>query len=1162
MLATTPARSRARSTIFRTIAGVLAVTTATLFAGVGAATAAIGDSSSARGQFLSGSLLGTDLATLIALEGAEAASDGSADDLESNSLDLAVLQALELELAGGLQVPLAVTDLGVVDQYAEANADGSSLGASGAVADDGAIGVGPVGPGGAPTAFSFDLSDLLAGVVNTGAITDLDLELGAVSAQATGDGVSAPTGDYEIAGLRLVMDSPAIQGVAGGVETAVDGVVDPLVAGLLGSGGIVDTLEGAVPLLTLGVVGAGATLDVDLDAALDPLIGPAAPALGAGSPIEIDLGDGTITVDVRALLEADADPGNDLNNLDPNTEILSAEVLALITDGVESLLDDLADDIAAAVVTALNDATLDLDLAVSIGGPPVATVDISGTVAEIIASDAGAVEVTVLDATVCAVPVVGTLVCGTLDAVLTGALDTLLTAAVDGLVDDVTAAVQTAVVVPALNLLDPALASVVTGIVSLRANVQEPFPPALGAEFVETALRLTLLGGVTVPGGGAAVLNIAQAAVGPNVAVDPVATDLDPDRGPETGGTVVTITGDNIGDATSVTFDGVPGTGIVVIDEDTISVVSPPHAPGTVDVVVNGPGGSTAPLPFEYYAVVTIDDIDPDQGPEAGGNVVTITGHCFAATTSVTFGGVEALAFTIDSDTQLTVTVPPGTSLVDVVVTTSDPDCGSGTEPDGYAYVAPGAPDVTGIVPDRGPETGGTAVTITGTGFLGASGVTFDGLPGTAFVVVNDTTITAVSPPHAPATVGVVVTHPTNGSSSPEDFEYYPVTTIDDITPDEGPESGGTVVVITGHCFLGATGVTFGGVPATAFTVDSDTQITATVPAGTGLVDVVVAGVGDCGDGELPDGYEYLASPVITGLAPPTGPETGGTPVTITGTGFTGATGVTIDGDPVAFTVVNDTTITFTTPPHVPGSVPVVVLHPVLDSDPEPFLYYPVTTIDDVTPDQGPEAGNTAVVILGHCFTGATQVLFGAIPAASFVVVNDGRIEAITAPGTGLVDVSVVGAGTCGTGTAPDAFAFVGPLAPVVTDIDPDQGPETGNTLVTITGSGFTGVTSVTFDGIPGTALTVVSDTVLTVRTPPHAPAVVDVVVVHPVNGAGAPADFEYIAAAVGGVTVTPGGLGLTGSSPGALILNAVLLLLSGLGLVIATSRRRRPRLL
>ena len=73
-----------RSTVFKAVAGVLAVTTATLFGGLAPASAAVGDSSSARGQFLSGSLLGTPLP--VTLVGSTASSDGTADDMETSSL--------------------------------------------------------------------------------------------------------------------------------------------------------------------------------------------------------------------------------------------------------------------------------------------------------------------------------------------------------------------------------------------------------------------------------------------------------------------------------------------------------------------------------------------------------------------------------------------------------------------------------------------------------------------------------------------------------------------------------------------------------------------------------------------------------------------------------------------------------------------------------------------------------------------------------------------------------------------------------------------------------------------------------------------------------------------------------------------------------------------
>ena len=64
--------------------------------------------------------------------------------------------------------------------------------------------------------------------------------------------------------------------------------------------------------------------------------------------------------------------------------------------------------------------------------------------------------------------------------------------------------------------------------------------------------------------------------------------------------------------------------------------------------------------------------------------------------------------------------------------------------------------------------------------------------------------------------------------------------TVTGISPTSGPATGGTAVTITGTSFTGATSVSFGGAPAMSFTVISATTITATSPAGTGTVDVVV----------------------------------------------------------------------------------------------------------------------------------------------------------------------------------------------------------------------------------------------------------------------------------------------------------------------------------
>jgi hypothetical protein len=72
--------------------------------------------------------------------------------------------------------------------------------------------------------------------------------------------------------------------------------------------------------------------------------------------------------------------------------------------------------------------------------------------------------------------------------------------------------------------------------------------------------------------------------------------------------------------------------------------------------------------------------------------------------------------------------------------------------------------------------------------------------------------------------------------------------------------------------------------------------------------------------------YETTASPpVVTTIAPTSGPAAGGTMVTINGSHFTGATSVTFGGKPGSFTVVSDSEITAISPAGKSGSVNVLV---------------------------------------------------------------------------------------------------------------------------------------------------------------------------------------------------------------------------------------------
>jgi uncharacterized repeat protein (TIGR03803 family) len=132
----------------------------------------------------------------------------------------------------------------------------------------------------------------------------------------------------------------------------------------------------------------------------------------------------------------------------------------------------------------------------------------------------------------------------------------------------------------------------------------------------------------------------------------------------------------------------------------------------------------------------------------------------------------------------------------------------------------------------------GQSVEILGQGFTGTTAVSFNGTAAT-YTVVSDTYLTAVVP--SGATSGFIkVTTP--GGALKSDRKFLVVPSILSFSPTSG--SVGTQVTITGTSFTGAKRVTFGGVRATTFSVDSDTQITATVPTGarTGKIQVSTSG--------------------------------------------------------------------------------------------------------------------------------------------------------------------------------------------------------------------------------------------------------------------------------------------------------------------------------
>ncbi len=220
------------------------------------------------------------------------------------------------------------------------------------------------------------------------------------------------------------------------------------------------------------------------------------------------------------------------------------------------------------------------------------------------------------------------------------------------------------------------------------------------------------------------------------------------------------------------------------------------------------------------------------------GTLVTITGTGFqdsSPATSVKFNGTAA-SFTIDSGTQITATVPVGATTGKITVTDAQ---GTGTSLLNFTVTAPPTPVVAAFLPLTGPL--GTSVTITGTGFTGASSVTFGGHAAT-FDVVSDLAIDATVPDDA-TTGPIAVTTPGGVGTSLVDFTVTapPTPVVAAFLPLTGPV--GTSVAITGTGFTGASSVTFGGHAAT-FDVVSDLEIDAVVPddATTGPIAVTTPG--------------------------------------------------------------------------------------------------------------------------------------------------------------------------------------------------------------------------------------------------------------------------------------------------------------------------------
>ena len=296
------------------------------------------------------------------------------------------------------------------------------------------------------------------------------------------------------------------------------------------------------------------------------------------------------------------------------------------------------------------------------------------------------------------------------------------------------------------------------------------------------------------------------------------------------------------------------------------------------------------------------DNFTPRSG--APGQQVTITTDLLDSATSIEIGELTA-SFTTTSPGVFVATVPAGATTGKITISDGIDTYSSWSD----FTVAYPTPKPSKVTPSSG--TFGTSVTITGTGFLGTTGVNFGGVSASSFTVNSDTSITATVPEGAKSGSIMLVNPSRTGTGAKFTVTVpagYPTVT----KFSKSSANPGDTITLTGTNLLTVTAVSFNGVAAVTFSSLSATQLSVVVPTGatTGLVSVTNNLGTNTSSKSININY---ATPSISSFSPSSASV--GDTVTITGRNLLGVTSVRFNGvAATSFNVVSATSITAVVP--------------------------------------------------------------------------------------------------------------------------------------------------------------------------------------------------------------------------------------------------------
>ncbi len=515
----------------------------------------------------------------------------------------------------------------------------------------------------------------------------------------------------------------------------------------------------------------------------------------------------------------------------------------------------------------------------------------------------------------------------------------------------------------------------------------------------------------------------------------------------------------------------------------------------------------TVPEEVEVPDALRLEAIAPAEGSSAGGYQVSLRGTGFSPAMEVYFGNVRAPEVVYVGPTALRATVPgnaPG--CVAVMVAGAQ---GSARLDAGFCYRAPLA--VHALEPSRSPVSGGVPFVIRGSAFSAPMWVSVGGRGAIDVQVLSEEMVSAVTPPAtAPGTVDVRVVTARGALLVPEAVTYFVPPAVDGLFPGAGPEAGGTEIVLTGRGFDAESQVFIGGRAAVVVDWQAE-RLTVLSPAhSAGAKDVVVTH--PQGQVRRPGAFHYFhpsGETRVVALYQAFGPAAGGNLVQVLGEGLDEAPAqVWFGGVKAGITATSPTTLAVLVPAGSPGwaalSWQIGAGAGTLE---DAYRYLPDLRVTRLVPSEGPVAGGTMVQVEGEGLSEVERVYLGPLPAAEVAVEGAQALRLVTPPGSaGAATLRLMDPWR----EIEVAEAFVYTEALRVYGMWPRRGAQAGGTWVSLAGQGFAPGLEVDLAGVRAAEVEVVDAYSARFLTPPHAPAVVEVVVRQGTAEVTSPETFTY----------------------------------------------------